>query len=100
MLKRRRTFVFCVAAVITAWSLWVWKSGPQIVGRLPRQDVRSIRSLLDGDARGLGSALRQRSRDAVADWVVNRGQLIRLEVQDPNRVLAFFTTSEPPKGRL
>ena len=103
MLKRLHAVVLCIATLLcAAFVLLWWRSGPKIVGRLPRQDLRAIQSLLEENEGTLGNALRRRSRDDLADWLLNHrdGQLIRLDVQSSNRVFAFLAAGEAPQGRL
>jgi hypothetical protein len=103
MLKRVRAVVLCIATLIcTALIFLWWRSGPKIVGRLPRKDVRAIQSLLEKNEGTLGTAVRRRSSDDLADWLLNHrdGRLIRLDVQSSNRVFAFLAAGEAPQGRL
>ncbi|MCI0534067.1 MAG: hypothetical protein L0Z50_02450 [Verrucomicrobiales bacterium] len=102
--KRSRAWITAVIVAMVAGLTFAWlRSGPQIVGQLPRQDMRTIRSLLskNGGA-GLFAALRRGGSDAVVDWILDRrdGRLVRLQVESTNLVLAFLTAATPSQGRL
>jgi predicted PurR-regulated permease PerM len=105
MPKRTRTLVLAVLAILAGVlaAIW-WTSGPQIIGKLPREDLSAINSLLGvkNHTPQLFMALRHGNSDALADWLWDRrdGRLLRLEVQSPTRVLAFLTSSLPAHGRL
>jgi hypothetical protein len=64
--------------------------------------MREVKALLLARQKSLGDAVRQGDRDAVADWLVwhRVGRLLRLEVQNPDRVLAFLAAAEPDRGCL
>jgi hypothetical protein len=104
MNKGKRTlFVFVILTIAGVVTFAFLRSGPRVVGQLPRADMRTIRSLVTKDSgAGLRAALRRASSDALAGWILDYrdGQLVRLEVQATNRVLAFLTTATPPQGRI
>ncbi|HAB19845.1 MAG TPA: hypothetical protein PLX89_23860 [Verrucomicrobiota bacterium] len=104
MAKRTRLLIGGVIATVAAGVTLIWSSRqPKVVGQLPRDDFRNIRVLLrDNRQVRPPPTFTKAPTDWLADWIVSRraGKLVRLEVQNANRVLAFVTTATPSQGRL
>jgi hypothetical protein len=103
MIKRNR-IVLGAALLATGVVMFTWwRSRLQIIGELPPEELAAIRLLLKRDDKAeLRASIQTRDSDRLGDLIFERRdhRLFRLDVQNTNRVLAFFRTAFPSEGRI